>query len=432
MGRYDLETLVSALELVRALLSVGGMKRFVFAILLASTPALAHAQGAGEAASSTTAPAQPAVPAKETPPPAAASKPASRPARDAASAKTPCCKMPAISLGKDWKLKIDGQYRPRVFGHMGRDFQDGLHPFFVTQRARVGFTASHSSGVSITTRLQDVRIWGEEANTLNDFSAGGFDVHEAFATLSLGKPFKLRIGRQEIIVGNHRLIGNVGWTQRARSFDGLRLLTSFGKFHSDIFVAKVRERDQDPDGTVPGGRMFDLDLVGVNLKYGFAPSSYAVLTYLFNGNYAADDKRSTIGADVWGKVTNLNYRVEFYYQRGGGDTSGILFAAQVGYTLGSTPLKPKFTVWGEILDGDFNTLYATNHKFYGELDLFLNIPAHTLGLGLIDIGGQAALLDLKPFRFHIDFHHFRSMDSGPAGEGAFGSEIDFKLVSTLR
>lgn len=34
---------------------------------------------------------------------------------------------------------------------------------------------------------------------------------------------------------------------------------------------------------------------------------------------------------------------------------------------------------------NFNTLYATNHKFYGYMDYFLNIPTDSKQRGLIDL-----------------------------------------------
>jgi len=39
----------------------------------------------------------------------------------------------------------------------------------------------------------------------------------------------------------------------------------------------------------------------------------------------------------------------------------------------------------------FNTLYATNHKFYGFMDYFLNLPVHTYGKGLMDMHGKLNL-----------------------------------------
>lgn len=57
------------------------------------------------------------------------------------------------------------------------------------------------------------------------------------------------------------------------------------------------------------------------------------------------------------------------------------------------------TLWYDHLSGDddpsdgtvrvFDTLFATNHKFYGLADYFLNIPVQTVGRGLQDLALKA-------------------------------------------
>ncbi len=159
---------------------------------------------------------------------------------------------PSTDLGEDWTLVLDGQYRPRIVFDTNKDFQDTRNNEWVTQRARLGVTMKEQTGLAFTLRLQDVRIWGEETDTLNDFSADGFDAHEAFVSIPLSPDeLTLKLGRQEIVMDNHRLVGNVGWTQRGRSFDGARLSWSFAPMTLDVFYAKVREAEQGADGNVP-------------------------------------------------------------------------------------------------------------------------------------------------------------------------------------
>lgn len=119
------------------------------------------------------------------------------------------------------------------------------------------------------------------------------------------------------------------------------------------------------------------------------------------------------------------------------DVSAYLAAARVGYAA-DVLLKPSLTGWFELVSGNatpegaFDTLYATNHKFYGEADFFLNIPANAANLGLIDIGGRIGFKPLEKLGFHVDVHHFRSMESDPEGDSTFGTELDFKLVYSAR
>ena len=59
-------------------------------------------------------------------------------------------------------------------------------------------------------------------NSLTDVQADGFDLHQGYLEArDLFVPcFNVRAGRQEISLGEERLIGAVDWTQNARSLDG--------------------------------------------------------------------------------------------------------------------------------------------------------------------------------------------------------------------
>ncbi len=339
----------------------------------------------------------------------------------------------SLTLG-EWSGRLSGQYRARFIGDTGRDFIDGNHPVHISQRARLGVRIAHRTGIGLFIQLQDVRIWGEELNTLNDFSADGFDVHQAYATLPLFGLGELRVGRQEINFENHRLIGNVGWLQRARSFDGLRLLLTVDGYLADLFVAKVREADQFSDGNVPDGRRLDVDLVGFRFEPPKMFGQKLAATYIFNGNYEARALRHTMGATLGGGGLGFRYNLEFFYQAGrqGGESVGAYLAAgKLSYTHAATGLA--VGGFAELVSGDgtiggsFDTLYATNHKFYGEMDFFLNIPANTRMLGLVDAGGRVSYQPFSIFKLIAVFHHFRSQTSS-MGRNVFGNELDIKAV----
>ena len=54
----------------------------------------------------------------------------------------------------------------------------------------------------------------------------------------------------------------------------------------------------------------------------------------------------------------------------------------------------------------FSTLYATNHKFYGYMDYFINIPADTKQRGLIDPYLRIGVTTVNNFKASLDVHHF--------------------------
>lgn len=343
----------------------------------------------------------------------------------------------ALELDDDWSVVFDGQLRARLIVDSGRDLVDGkfAEREYVTQRARLGVTLAHTNGLGVTLRFQDVRLWGEEFHTLDDASANGFDVHEAFATLPVLEGLTLKLGRQEINSDNQRMIGAVGWTQRARSLDGARLSFVRDKLELDAFFALVAEQDQDPDGNVPDGRGPDTTVSGLHASMDPAKGHNVALAFYNASNTDSRAYRNSVGVITKGGVSAFTYTGEFYYQFGrlGDESVGALLAAgSAGYRL-EVPTRPTATVWFEYLSGDgtpqgtFDTLFATNHKFYGEMDFFLAIPANTAALGLVDIGGRIALQPHDRIALNVDLHLMSGASADANGERNFGTEIDTKL-----
>lgn len=342
---------------------------------------------------------------------------------------------PPIEIADGWSLTPSAQIRPRLLTDGGRDFVDGdtLERVYVTQRSRLGVALKGGERATIVVQIQDVRIWGEEANTL-DFAAEGLDLHQAYANLNLGAGFALRLGRQEIVLDDSRLIGNVGWTQRARAFDAARLSWRRGGLTLDGFGAVIVEDDVDADGHIPDGRSGDVGLFGLHGAWALdgaltlAPAVYAVL------DDATESARHTLGLYARGKAEPLSYEGQLWYQLGhlgpdDAEISALMAAARVTW---ATPLPGGLavTLWGEYLSGDstptgaFDTLYATNHKFYGEMDRFINVPRDTALLGLIDIGGRLALAPLDTLTLSVDGHHFRTAEPDGQDQSTLGTEID--------
>ena len=75
----------------------------------------------------------------------------------------------------------------------------------------------------------------------------------------------------------------------------------------------------------------------------------------------------------------------------------------------------------------FDTLYATNHKFYGFADLFLNIPLHTGGAGLQDVAVKFNWTPADGVRFGADFHSFSAAEQGSLTTSHFANELDLTL-----
>ena len=113
-------------------------------------------------------------------------------------------------------------------------------------------------------------------------------------------------------------------------------------------------------------------------------------------------------------------------------------AYQLGGRIGTSfGGENTLTIWYDYLSGDedpsdtkvkvFDTLFATNHKYYGYADLFLNIPAHTAGRGLQDMALKLAFKPSKSVSLGVDLHAFLLARKAGISSRRLGEEVDLTL-----
>jgi hypothetical protein len=333
------------------------------------------------------------------------------------------------------EIKLSGQVRPRF---EGRTPVNDTWDFFTSMRARAALEASLQGQVRVFLQFQDVRTFGEEGNTLGDYRADNFDLHQGY--LELGAVPKVggifRVGRQEMALGEQRLVGAVNWAQQARSFDGARYTTPvLGRFRLDLFGMKLREetaQTQEFDSEFLGGwGTLDLEKAGSLDLFGL---------FVTDSRDQGSDLR-TFGGLWRANAGPLRLRVEGSLQGGSAgeeDVSAYMFGVSAGGDImdGGT-----LTVLYDFLSGDedpddgewgvFNTLFATNHIFYGLADYFTDIPAHTGGLGLRDLGVKFSYSTGTQTRLGVDLHHFQTAQEGSLSTRTLGNELDLTLTHRL-
>lgn len=327
---------------------------------------------------------------------------------------------------------------------------------FTLQRARLGLGVAISPRARLFVQLQDARVFGEETSTA-DGSADALDLHQGWLELTgtVGaQPLAFRAGRQEIILGNERLVGAVGWSNTGRSFDAARLtLGPTTAVHGGLMLATIRE-----GGTRFGeaGRDGDHWFSGVFVG-GPAGEVYGLYDNSARYGVYRDVDRATVGLRLQSPTARQLFgSVEAAYQFGSQDLpiatavqQQDIRAAFAGLRAGVTtglPAVPSLGIGLDYLSGDgnvrdddyraFNTLYATNHKFYGYMDLFLDPAARTGGRGLVDaIGSTRAGLG-RIGTVDIDLHHFRLAEQGELDSSVLGWELDltypFRVAEVAR
>jgi hypothetical protein len=233
------------------------------------------------------------------------------------------------------------------------------------------------------------------------------DLHQAYLTLGNHKefPLSLKIGRQELIYGEERLIGAFGWNNIGRVFDAAKMRWQNEWFGADFFVSRV---------VIPVDDQFN-----VANDYDWFSGFYATSTkvpkhtldfYFLSRNASAQAATAepspqapqpsardiyTLGVrlkSLPGQLGNWDYTLDaigqfgnFADTRAGApagrlDHTAYAFVAQGGYTFKEAWATPRLGLEyshgsgdSDPTDGDhgtFENLFPTNHKFYGYMDFF--------------------------------------------------------------
>ncbi|BDS14760.1 alginate export family protein [Aureispira anguillae] len=326
---------------------------------------------------------------------------------------------PIISQGQT--LHISGEVRPRAeYRHGYKSLADSAQKpaFYIDQRTRLTIGFDYKM---IETKLviQDVRTWGSQPQLV--VADGNMtSIHEAWGRVYFHKNFSMKLGRQEISYDDHRIFGNVGWAQQARSHDAIVLMyqDSLMQIHGGFAYNQNAPSLKGTIYTVPKSYK-TFQYLWAHRKFGPLSASLLFLNngkqvvdinnnvYLDSAGYGRTHFTQTIGARLSFKKAGLTANLAGYYQGGReADTLNTLGTLVSAYYLGADvkyTLAKKYTIGigAELLSGNntvvdssnnnpintnnaFNPLYGTNHKFNGFMDYFY-VGNHIANVGLVDL-----------------------------------------------
>jgi len=343
------------------------------------------------------------------------------------------------------QFSLSGEFRPRVeysHGYSTLADVDQDASLFTNQRTRLNFDYS-SDRITTKLVLQDVRTWGNQKQLVGneDFATS---IHEAWAEAKFGSGISLQLGRKELAYDNHRIFGNVGWAQQARSHD-LLLAKYEGTFKLHLGLAYHQSGDRTnsiydgPDAYKSmqflwSNKIFDKLSISFLVLNNGVP--YTISTD--NGEITEQGIRysQTIGSYATYKTGNLSLGGNIYYQTGTDPSGNKIGAYEVllesAYTLTS---NTKLGLNYEILSGtdpnettvnnSFTPLYGTNHKFNGHMDYFY-VGNHMNSVGLQDIT-LTILQKVKSVTLNAHIHAFLSA-AALTGGNYLGTEADLFIA----
>ena len=254
---------------------------------------------------------------------------------------------------------------------------------------------------------------------------GNVDLKRAFVLFkNLGKkPIDLQVGRQVLSYGEQRLVGHLEWVDQGRTYDGVRIKAHPEKFFVDAWAVKLTETlTVDSDryfyGIYGGPEFLDLYVLGLQNQAITTGETGSGTTFF-----------ATFGFRFHGEKANFDYSIEIPFQLGeihGDDLQAWAAAATIGYTFADSSWEPRLYFEFAYASGDddptdgknkqFQTLFPTNHLFYGYADQvgWNNIMDFRVGVFLKPTG---------KWRIRLDYHHLRRPEEQGAWQGAGGGVI---------
>ncbi|MBL4746553.1 MAG: alginate export family protein [Flavobacteriaceae bacterium] len=338
------------------------------------------------------------------------------------------------------QLTISGELRPRA------EYQNDAKTLnatatdaalFVSQRTRIN-TQFTNEAYTFYVSMQDVRTWGDVKQLADN--GNSLSLHQAWGQVKFAPNFSVKVGRQEIILDDSRIFGNVGWAQQGRSHDALIFKLGNDSYKLDLGIAYNQDADKATKGTDYSvvGNYKAMQYAWFHKEYSNVKASFLflnnglVLTPEANINYS-----QTYGTHLKFKAaSNLNIAFNGYYQGGedkaGNGLSAFLVGLDLGYKATDTwNLGLGFEMQsGNAYDATstdnkaFTPFYGTNHKFNGFMDYFY-VGNHGNKVGLVDLYLKASAKLGKSSSITAFVHHFSAQADIAAGvDKALGTEID--------
>ncbi|HVH45577.1 MAG TPA: alginate export family protein [Labilithrix sp.] len=377
-----------------------------------------------------------------------------------------------ISVG-DWQLspllevRTRGEYRRDAPDLGGVDFFGRQTPrvrdgWVVMERSRLGVGAERGA-VRAQITLQDARALGSPSPSAfaGARGVGRFEPYEAFAELRANgvRPHYVRLGRQAVVWGEGRLVGNADFSPVGRSLDALRGHLAVGDFDFEALAAILEAPGPLGSGfsDTSGPSRSGVQLYGLTAGWSIDPllkieafalarvsrSSGAELDGSRFATSRLSGERLTASLRASGDAKGWTYGAEGAYQfgsatfgaPGGMDISAWAAAAHVSKTLEQLLFSPTFRAAGSYASGDdgrgvykqFDPLLADPQRFHGQMDLFG-------WSNMMDVAGRAQIAPMTDVTASLEYRYARLAQGRGEWIGSYlsaiGSSTPPPLVTT--
>lgn len=370
----------------------------------------------------------------------------------------------AIPVLAGTEVKFDAQVRARSqYDDKSFDTANSENSFSEL-RTRLGMSATVDDNAHLYIQLQDSRIIGDNnqfdmpsSGTLND--GKNIDLHQGYIKIDniFGKGWGGQAGRFEFVKGNQRFLGDVGWSNVGRSWEGSMMWYKKENFQITGFMFNAIEmmdttynRDTDILGLYAEINKINLDLFAVledkSDTNGFATDinsleRFNVGTYYHRTHNQFDFEMNGVyqfgtmpSSDIYTYIDSMDAWEM--------DLSAFMFNFESGFTF-NCKRHTRLAIGADYSSGNdfkdstkykaYTNSYYTGHKFRGYMDYFAGSDPS----GLIDLMFKVKMNPGQGWTINGDFHYFTTAQDyisdidGTTKSKDVGTEFDF-TVSTTR
>jgi len=325
----------------------------------------------------------------------------------------------------------------------------------MTLRARLGFETGKVAGTALLAEGEFVRPIVEDYNSTTNGNSGYPVVADPQSSevnrlqlVNTSLPLTtVTLGRQRIVLDDHRFVGNVGWRQNEQTFDAIRVVnTSVSHLTLDLTYLNQVNRvfgQESPQGRYHG------DSVLAHAAYEMAPGKLTAFAYrvaidpIAGVPGAVRDASETYGLRFEGArpvdQVKVSYLASYAIQQ---ETADNPLSFDLDYYLGEiTAAYGVYSLGGgiEVLQGDgakgFTTPLATLHRFQGWADKFLTTPVNGIDDRYVNAGISRRYGALETVGLVASYHSY----CAERGSVHYGSELDVqaqakrqRLIGTLK
>jgi len=357
----------------------------------------------------------------------------------------------------NWIVDVGGQYRMRL--HREQNIRNsgavpnglgltGNDDSFLLHRTRLYLNAERGRHFRFYTEMLDAESNYEDTNP-RPIEVNRYELQNCFVELkgieagygTLGA----RIGRQELIYGNQRLVSPLDWANTRRTFDAYKVMYSGDTWDVDGFYANLltREFNQlDPPNE-------DRQLYGIYSTYKGLPSDNLELYWLALDFNDVGFQYDTCGFRYWGgSDCGMLFELEANYQFGHNADDTNHQAGSFTLGLGKKFADAKFspTVWcyydwasgADTVGNGYHHYQPLAHKYNGFMDIFgrrnlsdINVLATAdlnKNLKLLVWYHYFSLVNENDVPYNVNMSPFAGLPAGSAGSRDLGHELDVVLT----